>query len=67
LPDCLGRRASLEVSYAFWQRLRAFALDSVPEECNFCGSEDTFAGAEQDPVGLYLPEEGPEVTLVLLR
>jgi hypothetical protein len=28
--------------------------------------EDTFVGVEQDPVGLELPEEGPEVMLVFL-
>jgi hypothetical protein len=32
-----------------------------------CGGKNTLAGVEQDPVGLYLFEEYPEVLLVLLR
>jgi hypothetical protein len=66
LADYLGRRVSLEIGYPVRQRLGALARDSVPKECNLCNSENTLSGVEQDPVGLYLPEQDPEVLLVLI-
>jgi len=66
LADCLGQWTNLEVGYPVWKRLRTLVRDSVPQECNFLGLEDTFFGVEQDPVGLELPEEGPEMMLVFL-
>jgi len=56
----------MEVSYAVWKRMRTLGSESGPEECNFCGKENKFAGVEQDTVDLKLPEEGPDLTLMLL-